>query len=258
MNPTVQVRIDIGGIDYIPHTFLYITDSNGRSYEYGFVPADGGIYGKGKVDQTGTVENPTHEYSVAGDTLQLTGDQYTSLMNIIGADTVNPPDYLLGPVLPNTSNCTTWALGVLDKLGVGDGPVTGGAGGGIYNPYQQFTNVVMRDFFRGLGWTTDNLQQEYHQAEDARSPLVLDLDGDGVETVGMDVGIHFDHDGNGFSELSGWAAPDDGILVWDKNNDGAIDTGNELFGNSSVLLDEQLAANGFWHCRNLTVTAAER
>ncbi|WP_024850844.1 calcium-binding protein [Hydrogenovibrio kuenenii] len=77
------------------------------------------------------------------------------------------------------------------------------------------------------------------------SPLVLDLDGDGVETVGLDANIHFDHAGDGFNELSGFVGADDGLLVWDRNGDGEINSGSELFGNETVLGDGTKADNGF-------------
>ncbi len=62
------------------------------------------------------------------------------------------------------------------------------------------------------------------------SPLVFDLDGDGVETTSMDAITHFDHDSNGFAEKTCWVSPDDGLLVYDRNNNGFIDNGTELFG----------------------------
>ena len=75
------------------------------------------------------------------------------------------------------------------------------------------------------------------------SPLVIDLDGDGVvETNKEDSGIHFDHDDNGFAEKSGWVGKDDGLLVRDINGNGQIDNGTELFGNNSVLSSGQKAA----------------
>ncbi|CBL45948.1 Hemolysin-type calcium-binding protein [gamma proteobacterium HdN1] len=77
------------------------------------------------------------------------------------------------------------------------------------------------------------------------SPLVLDLDGDGVETVGADSDIYFDHSGDGFSELSGFVSPDDGLLALDRNGDGFINSGQELFGNFTILQDGTRAANGF-------------
>ena len=75
--------------------------------------------------------------------------------------------------------------------------------------------------------------------------MVVDLDGDGVETAGVSEGVYFDHDGNGFAEKSGWVGKDDGILVRDINNNGTIDNGTELFGNNSVLSSGAKAANGF-------------
>ncbi|WP_276310304.1 calcium-binding protein, partial [Brenneria alni] len=81
------------------------------------------------------------------------------------------------------------------------------------------------------------------KAENTYSPLILDLDGDGVETA--DNGVFFDHDGNGFAEFSGWVGKDDGLLVLDKNANGQIDDGNELFGNNSVTATGTNAANGF-------------
>ncbi|MFZ5997812.1 MAG: hypothetical protein ACOYW7_10030 [Nitrospirota bacterium] len=77
------------------------------------------------------------------------------------------------------------------------------------------------------------------------SPIVLDLDRDGVETTNVKDGAYFDHDGNGFAEQTGWAGADDGILVMDKNGNGTIDDGKELFGNETLLSDGTKASNGF-------------
>lgn len=90
-----------------------------------------------------------------------------------------------------------------------------------------------------------DIKDLFTTAEVTRSPLVVDLDGDGVETVGVSEGVYFDHDGNGFAEKSGWVGKDDGILVRDINNNGTIDNGTELFGNNSVLSSGAKAANGF-------------
>lgn len=83
------------------------------------------------------------------------------------------------------------------------------------------------------------------------SPLVLDLDGDGVETDKQDSSVHFDHDNNGFAESTGWVGKDDGLLVRDINGNGQIDNGTELFGNNSVLSSGQKAANGFEALKDL-------
>jgi hypothetical protein len=78
-----------------------------------------------------------------------------------------------------------------------------------------------------------------------RDPLVLDLDGDGVETVSASNGAYFDHDGNGFAERSGWVSSDDGLLVFDKNGDGIVNDGKELFGDQTILEDGTKASHGF-------------
>ena len=81
--------------------------------------------------------------------------------------------------------------------------------------------------------------------EKTTSPIILDLDGDGVETRGLQDGIFFDHDSNHFAENTGWAGADDGLLVLDRNNTGEIESGGELFGNNTQLNDGTLAENGY-------------
>lgn len=63
-------------------------------------------------------------------------------------------------------------------------------------------------------------------------PLVLDLDGDGIELVKANAwnGVQFDYNGDGIQSATGWVKADDGILVYDRNNNGIIDDGSEIFG----------------------------
>ncbi len=66
---------------------------------------------------------------------------------------------------------------------------------------------------------------------DGADPLVLDLDGDGIETVSLgDSNVYFDHDGDFFAEKTGWLSGDDGFLALDKDGNGRIDDISELFG----------------------------
>ena len=63
---------------------------------------------------------------------------------------------------------------------------------------------------------------------DPDDPLLLVLDGDGIETIALDsAGIRFDHNDNWFAEETGWLKGDDGFLVIDENGNGRID-GREM------------------------------
>ncbi len=97
----------------------------------------------------------------------------------------------------------------------------------------------------------DKIKDLFGTAEETRSPLVIDLDGDGVETVTAVGGVYFDHDGNGFKENSGWVGQDDGLLVRDINGNGEIDNGGELFGNQTLLSNGEKATNGFEALKDL-------
>ena len=71
--------------------------------------------------------------------------------------------------------------------------------------------------------------------------------GDGLETLGIDPNapILFDHDGDGISNATGWIKPDDGFLVLDRNSNGLIDNGTELFGDSTPAYAGGKTADGF-------------
>jgi len=66
-----------------------------------------------------------------------------------------------------------------------------------------------------------------------RSPVILDLEGDGFDLTDAGNGVLFDVIPNGPLELVAWTAAgsDDAWLVLDRNENGVIDDGMELFGN---------------------------
>ncbi|MCL4537309.1 MAG: hypothetical protein M1610_06950 [Nitrospirae bacterium] len=104
--------------------------------------------------------------------------------------------------------------------------------------YHKLESSVLWQYWHGI-------RSSFTKATVTRSPIALDIDGDGVETIARTGGTYFDHDANGFSEQTGWISGDDGILVMDRNEDGVINDGKELFGDQTILSNGQKASNGF-------------
>ena len=77
------------------------------------------------------------------------------------------------------------------------------------------------------------------------TPLVLDLNGDGVQTNAVNQGVAFDIQGTGQLSKTGWTDGHDGLLALDLNYDGIINNGTELFGSGTRLADGSQASDGF-------------
>ena len=80
-------------------------------------------------------------------------------------------------------------------------------------------------------WLKDILDR-FQNGEATGSPLVIDMDGDGIELSALNGAgaAYFDIDNDGFAEASGWVKGGDALLVTDRNNNGKIDNQSELFG----------------------------
>ena len=100
----------------------------------------------------------------------------------------------------------------------------------IMNRVAMFTDVA------------DFISEAARSAVQVFDPLVLDLDGNGVELVSLNESTaQFDLDADGFREQTGWVSATDGILALDRNNDGIVNNITELFGDATTDGFEELA-----------------
>lgn len=82
---------------------------------------------------------------------------------------------------------------------------------------------------------------------DETCPVLLDLEQDGFHLSGPDPAVRFDIDADGFPDQIAWtkAGEDDAFLCLDRNGNGVIDDGRELFGYAAPLLSGGPAQVGY-------------
>lgn len=98
-------------------------------------------------------------------------------------------------------------------------------------------------------WLSDVILPSMGLASIQASPLVLDLNGNGIELTALNgVGsVYWDIDSDGMAEAAGWVAPTDGLLALDWNGDGIITDHTELFGTEHLdgfIILSSLDSNG--------------
>jgi Ca2+-binding RTX toxin-like protein len=234
---SVELRVDIGGADGIPHSFIVVVGADGVEHGYGFAPLESGtLMGAGKI-----YDDTYHEYTSTTGKIPLLESDYIRLMEYIRRTELNPPDYYL----PFGSQCANWAVNALTEAGI-EGLASPNMVPDyflrdlfetiVWNPYTQWINIEVNDFYlNARRWAL------------SRDPLVLDLDGDGIETTGItgNSPTLFDHDADGTRTGTGWIKPDDGLVVLDRNGNGLIDSGRELFGDETLLPNGSKAPDGY-------------
>jgi hypothetical protein len=82
---------------------------------------------------------------------------------------------------------------------------------------------------------------------EATCPVLLDLQQDGFHLSSSDPAVSFDIDADGIKDLIAWtkAGEDEAFLCLDRNHNGLIDDGTELFGYATPLLSGSLAQVGY-------------
>jgi hypothetical protein len=82
------------------------------------------------------------------------------------------------------------------------------------------------------------------------SPIIVDTARDGYHLTSVEDGVLFDLNGDGIPERVAWTRPDsdDAFLAIDRNGNGRIDSGSELFGNHTPVYGDRseiTTMNGF-------------
>ena len=145
------------------------------------------------------------------------------MVNGTGSDSVSLQNLLSDGVGGNTGLTGMWA-----SAG------TASYGGNTYNLYNHDTTGAQV-------WIKNTLTSVSLSA----SPLMLDLNGDGVQTITLANGVQFDLLATGSAQATAWVDRHDGLLAIDLNGDGVVNTGAELLGSSTRLADGSLARDGW-------------
>lgn len=212
--------------DHLPHTFLVVTDSDGVSRAWGFAPEKTGFWGNGAVTR-----NDDHGWQSTTGQFEISEQSYEKLTSLIERDHINPPYYnLLAGI-----QCATWVSMVLNEAGIIDSlnspqPINGYYSifhTLVWNPYMQalgdFIYQELPRLLTASGAVTSLTYQQVINTAFLSSktatplrvdPLILDLDNDGLETIGINTSnpILFDHNGNGVRTATGWVKSDDAFL----------------------------------------------
>ncbi|MHB1529899.1 MAG: calcium-binding protein [Acidiferrobacteraceae bacterium] len=77
------------------------------------------------------------------------------------------------------------------------------------------------------------------------SAIVLNLGRGPLRTTSARKGVYFDWTGDGFRVRTGWITGNEGLLVLDRKGNGAVDGGQECFGNQMKLAKGRYAVNGY-------------
>lgn len=101
-------------------------------------------------------------------------------------------------------------------------------GGNTFTDHNESYLVTVRSRDTG-GVMSSELIVGIYSGREMMAPIVLDLDGDGLELISIaDSTVDFDVSATGVPVRTGWVGGDDGLLVYDRNANGTIDNGGEI------------------------------
>jgi hypothetical protein len=126
--------------------------------------------------------------------------------------------------------------------------IGGGGGGEGCQNFSEYEDCIMQEVFR---WDENTCECvcDARTGSGCGSPIIIDVAGNGFNLIDAAFGVNFDLNNDGVRERIAWTAPgsDETFLVLDRNGNGTIDNGSELFGNFTPqpVPPPGIARNGF-------------
>ncbi|MBR6995362.1 MAG: DUF2974 domain-containing protein [Ruminococcus sp.] len=276
---------DIGGADtligsngndriYGDGGYDYIEGNGGKDFIFGNGYKDILTGGRGNDEMFGGQENDTYKFYSSDENDALKDSQGNNL--IIFADTDISNIKIEGPKanthhLKFTIKSTQATLTILDYDTTHDNfaisfkeeneiySIESSGDGNYYlmpmditkDDWEKTVNSTSSSVFRFVGNEFADMIYRFNDANEVgppSDPLIINFnqtDNNVNGLVDVDNGVYFDLDNNGFAEKTAWINPSRGFLALDRNEDGKINNGGELFGDQVILKNGEKSSSGF-------------
>ena len=241
--PTIGIRIVYAGNNSrVGHMYVVFKDDAGQTTAFGHYPTSavnaigglGGVRENFDLDEhelrtgapgTNGVPNIGRDFAVSNSAFQVALN-YSRVAASQAGDKTKP----WGIYTPLYNSCVDFAWNVMREAGLAEGNWFEG----FFLPGWNRTALddAYFDYFRRPEFRREDkhsitsvINTTYRIAAATRppaprDPLALDLDGDGIETIGLTAApVLFDHNADGIRTGTGWVTGDDGWLVLDRNGD---------------------------------------